>query len=180
MNLQMLDKPKEALVPASPRLRRVSSGRVVRSDRWQRVADVMPRLVRDARSSSEGNAPRGWGSLPDLALVSGSGNTTAAAVETTDAALATATQSLLELQALPVSVLKNKARRLGVSETALDEADDAEDVKIALVGLITAESTLQLGTTDDLLPTSPLQLGITAQKVAEPKAKASQSKESRP
>ena len=166
-------------MPASPRLRRVSSGRVVRSDRWQRVADVMPRLVRDARSSSEGNAPRGWGSLPDLALVSGSGNTTAAAVETTDA-LATATQSLLELQALPVSVLKNKARRLGVSETALDEADDAEDVKIALVGLITAESPLQVGTTDDLLPTSPLQLGITAQKVAKPKAKASQSKESRP
>ena len=170
---QMLDKPEEALVPASPRLRRMNSAGRVRSDRWQRVADVMPALVRDSRAASEGGQPRDWLSLAgQLPLGVGA---VAATAETTGVVSTAAIQAMPELQGMPVSGLKTKARRLGISEAALDEADDAPDVKQALILLITAEAVLspELRSSEPEItqPPSPLHLGSTVKSIAEAKAK---------
>ena len=42
----------------------------------------------------------------------------------------------LRLQGMSVSALKRKARKLGASQAALDEADDALNIKSALIQII--------------------------------------------
>ena len=136
----MIDKPSEPLVPLPNGTPKRSVG--VRSDRWQRVADVIPPLALDRSLPADGVAPlrMGWGSLPDLK----ERNTEQ---ETSAKKLAVLTQ----LQGMPVSALKKRARKLGASAAALDEADDAADTKNALIQIITGGGSVD---SPDMIPES--------------------------
>ena len=102
---------------SSSSLMMTTNHRVVRSDRWQLVADAMPAPLLCETAAAHHAAYRTLSSPDD----DGGG---------------ILMSPWLRLQGMSVSALKRKARKLGASQAALDEADDALNIKSALIQII--------------------------------------------